>query len=211
MGSKKKVVARLREFMDEPDDDTPPEVLLEELLSWVGQVEDLAERRRDEKNDAALLLLRVVMHLKSEALDARLHRTDQPIPLPVELPEAFHEDTAFTREALALEARAWLEEAGFQTLLDGLNCGPGNFKVVLTDAGDRKLAVIREIRRFSMIPGHSVTIGSDGEPGITLKDAKDGIDNPPFVVVKGVDHSFAEVVKRALEDAHGVAQITEEV
>ena len=60
------------------------------------------------------------------------------------------------------------------------------FDVVLKSAGDKKIAVIKEVR--------SIT-------GLGLKEAKGLVDDAPSPVKEGVDKAEAEDVKSKLEDA----------
>lgn len=60
------------------------------------------------------------------------------------------------------------------------------FDVVLAGAGDKKIAVIKEVR--------SIT-------GLGLKEAKDLVDNAPNPVKEGVSKEEAEDLKSKLEDA----------
>jgi ribosomal protein L7/L12 len=109
--------------------------------------------------------------------------------------DAARDESRFAREALSMEARLWMEENGLVAVLDALNHGTGNCTVILTDPKDRKIPIIGVVRRFS----------SSG-----IKASKDLVDNAPSVLVEGVSRGFAESVKRSIEDAGGVAEITEE-
>jgi large subunit ribosomal protein L7/L12 len=60
------------------------------------------------------------------------------------------------------------------------------FDVVLTGAGDKKIAVIKEVR--------SIT-------GLGLKEAKELVDNAPNPIKEGVSKEEAEDLKSKLEDA----------
>lgn len=60
------------------------------------------------------------------------------------------------------------------------------FDVVLTGAGDKKIAVIKEVR--------SIT-------GLGLKEAKELVDNAPNPIKEGVSKDEAEDLKSKLEEA----------
>ncbi len=60
------------------------------------------------------------------------------------------------------------------------------FDVVLTSAGQKKIAVIKEVR---------------GITGLGLKEAKELVDNAPNPIKEGVDKAEAEDLKSKLEDA----------
>jgi len=60
------------------------------------------------------------------------------------------------------------------------------FDVVLTGAGDKKIAVIKEVR--------SIT-------GLGLKEAKELVDNAPNPIKEGISKEEAEDLKSQLEDA----------
>ena len=60
------------------------------------------------------------------------------------------------------------------------------FTVVLTDSGDKKINVIKEVRAIT---------------GLGLKEAKDLVEAAPKVVKEGVDKATAEDIKKKLEAA----------
>ncbi len=60
------------------------------------------------------------------------------------------------------------------------------FDVVLTAAGDKKIAVIKEVRAIT---------------GLGLKEAKELVDNAPKPVKEGVAKEEAEALKSQLEEA----------
>ncbi len=60
------------------------------------------------------------------------------------------------------------------------------FDVVLTAAGQKKIGVIKVVRELT---------------GLSLKDAKDLVDNAPKPVKEGVSKEEAESVKEKLEEA----------
>ena len=61
-----------------------------------------------------------------------------------------------------------------------------DFDVVLEAAGDKKVAVIKEVRALT---------------SLGLKEAKDLVDSAPKAVLEGVDKDTAEKAKEALEGA----------
>jgi large subunit ribosomal protein L7/L12 len=60
------------------------------------------------------------------------------------------------------------------------------FTVVLTDCGDKKINVIKEVRAIT---------------GLGLKEAKDLVEGAPKNVKEGVDKAEAEDIKKKLEAA----------
>ncbi|WP_308806456.1 50S ribosomal protein L7/L12 [Actinotignum urinale] len=61
-----------------------------------------------------------------------------------------------------------------------------DFDVVLEAAGDKKVAVIKEVRALT---------------SLGLKEAKDLVDSAPKAVLEGVDKATADKAKEALEGA----------
>jgi len=61
-----------------------------------------------------------------------------------------------------------------------------DFDVVLTDAGAKKIGVIKVVR---------------GLTGLGLKEAKDACENLPSTIKEGVDKETAEAAKKELEEA----------
>ena len=66
------------------------------------------------------------------------------------------------------------------------------FDVVLTEAGDKKIQVIKVVRAVT---------------GLGLKEAKELVDNAPSNVKEGVAKEEAEQVKSQLEEAGGVVSL----
>src|SRR5450432_3195675 len=66
------------------------------------------------------------------------------------------------------------------------------FTVVLTDAGDKKINVIKEVRAIT---------------GLGLKEAKDLVEGAPKEVKEGVGKTEAADLKKKLEDAGATAEI----
>jgi large subunit ribosomal protein L7/L12 len=66
------------------------------------------------------------------------------------------------------------------------------FDVVLTDAGAKKIGVIKVVR---------------GLTGLGLKEAKEACEATPSVIKEGVDKETAEAAKKELEEAVAVVEI----
>ncbi len=66
------------------------------------------------------------------------------------------------------------------------------FDVILTAAGDKKIAVIKEVRAIT---------------GLGLKDAKELVDGAPKPVKEGVAQDAADESKKKLEDAGGSVEL----
>ena len=66
------------------------------------------------------------------------------------------------------------------------------FDVVLTDAGDKKIQVIKEVRSLT---------------SLGLKEAKDLVDNAPKPVLERATKEDAEKAKAALEAAGGTVEL----
>jgi large subunit ribosomal protein L7/L12 len=69
---------------------------------------------------------------------------------------------------------------------------PTEFDVVLTGFGDKKIAVIKEVRALT---------------GLGLKEAKDLVEKVPGKVKEGVSKEEAEEVKKKLEEAGASVEI----
>jgi large subunit ribosomal protein L7/L12 len=67
-----------------------------------------------------------------------------------------------------------------------------SFDVILTDAGDKKIQVIKEVR---------------GLTSLGLKEAKDLVEGAPKPVLEGVSKDDADKAKEALEAAGGKVEI----
>ncbi|HJR23930.1 MAG TPA: 50S ribosomal protein L7/L12, partial [Acidimicrobiales bacterium] len=66
------------------------------------------------------------------------------------------------------------------------------FDVVLTEAGDKKIQVIKEVRALT---------------NLGLKEAKDLVDGAPSPVLEKVNKEDAEKAKAALEEAGGKVEL----
>ena len=67
-----------------------------------------------------------------------------------------------------------------------------SFDVVLTDAGDKKIQVIKEVRALT---------------SLGLKEAKDLVEGAPKPVLEGVSKDDADKAKEALEAAGGSVEV----
>ena len=66
------------------------------------------------------------------------------------------------------------------------------FTVILADAGDKKINVIKEIRTIT---------------GLGLKEAKDLVEGAPKTVKEGVNKDEADKIKKVLEEAGAKVQV----
>ena len=69
--------------------------------------------------------------------------------------------------------------------------GSGKVDVILTSGGDKKIAVIKEVRALT---------------SLGLKEAKDLVEAAPKAVLEGVDKETAAKAKEALEAAGGTVE-----
>ena len=70
--------------------------------------------------------------------------------------------------------------------------GSGKVDVILTSGGDKKIAVIKEVRALT---------------SLGLKEAKDLVEGAPKAVLEGVDKDTAAKAKEALEAAGGSVEV----
>jgi large subunit ribosomal protein L7/L12 len=70
--------------------------------------------------------------------------------------------------------------------------GKSSFDVILTDAGDKKIQVIKEVRSLT---------------SLGLKEAKDLVDGAPKPVLEGANKDDAEKAKAALEAAGATVEL----
>ena len=66
------------------------------------------------------------------------------------------------------------------------------FNVVLTDAGAKKIGVIKAVRALT---------------GLGLKEAKEACESLPSTIKEGVDKEAAEEAKKALEEAGATVEV----
>ena len=67
-----------------------------------------------------------------------------------------------------------------------------SFDVILTDAGDKKIQVIKEVR---------------GLTSLGLKEAKDLVEGAPKPILEGVSKDDADKAKEAIEGAGGTVEV----
>lgn len=96
----------------------------------------------------------------------------------VELISAMEEKFGVSAAALAAAPAAGVEAAAAEEKDD--------FNVVITSAGDKKVAVIKVVREVT---------------GLGLKEAKDLVEGAPQNVKEGVSKAEAEELKKKLEEA----------
>lgn len=90
------------------------------------------------------------------------------------LEEKFGVSASFVQAPVQAPAETKKEEGGVVDL-------------VLTDSGANKINVIKVIREI--------------DPNLSLKDAKDLVDNPPQTVAQKIDRNKAEELKKKFEQA----------
>ncbi|MGL5251748.1 MAG: 50S ribosomal protein L7/L12 [Moraxella sp.] len=110
-----------------------------------------------------------------EILDAIAEKTVMEI---VDLIAAMEEKFGVSAAALAAPAAAGGDAPAAEEKDD--------FNVVLTGAGDKKVAVIKAVREIT---------------GLGLKEAKDLVEGAPQTVKEGVAKAEAEELKKKLEEA----------
>lgn len=66
------------------------------------------------------------------------------------------------------------------------------FNVIITDAGDKKINVIKVVRALT---------------GLGLKEAKDATENVPSTIKEGVDKATADDAKKQLEEAGAKVEV----
>ncbi len=66
------------------------------------------------------------------------------------------------------------------------------FDVILKDAGDKKINVIKVVRALT---------------GLGLKEAKDAVDGAPTTLKEGINKEDAEAAKKELEEAGAVVEV----
>ena len=102
----------------------------------------------------------------------------------------------YLKEAHGIEAAA----GGGAVIMAGGAGGGGEeaaaekdaFDVVLTNFGDKKIGVIKEVR---------------GITGLGLKEAKEMVEGVPSKVKEGVSKADAEEMKKQIEEAGGTAEL----
>ena len=118
------------------------------------------------------------MATKEEILDAIASMTVLELS---ELLSEFEEKFGVTAAAPAAAAAAPAEGGGAAAEEEQTE-----FDVILTDAGEKKIQVIMEVRALT---------------SLGLKEAKEVVDNAPKAVLEGVSKDEADKAKEALEGA----------
>ena len=103
-----------------------------------------------------------------------------------ELLKDFEEKFGVTAAAPVAVAVAPADDAG------GEEEEQTSFDVVLTDVGDKKIQVIKEVRALT---------------NLGLKDAKDLVDGAPQAVLEGASKEDADKAKESLEAAGGSVEL----
>jgi large subunit ribosomal protein L7/L12 len=116
-----------------------------------------------------------------QILDAIAEKTVMEI---VELISAMEEKFGVSAAALAAAPAAGGEVAAAEEKDD--------FDVVLTGAGDKKVAVIKVVREVT---------------GLGLKEAKDLVEGAPQTVKEGASKAEAEELKKKLEEAGATVEL----
>lgn len=127
------------------------------------------------------------MATKEEILDAISNMTVLELS---ELLSEFEERFGVTAAAPVAVAAAAPAAAGGDA--GGDEDEKTSFDVVLTNAGDKKIGVIKEVR---------------GLTSLGLKEAKDLVESAPKAVLEGVSKDEAEKAKEAIEGAGGTVEI----
>jgi large subunit ribosomal protein L7/L12 len=101
-----------------------------------------------------------------------------------ELVKEFEEKFGVSAQPVAVAGVAGGEAAG--------GAEQTEFNVVLTDAGAKKIGVIKVVRELT---------------GLGLKEAKDACENLPSTIKEGVDKDAAEEAKAKLEEAGASVEV----
>jgi large subunit ribosomal protein L7/L12 len=80
-----------------------------------------------------------------------------------------------------------LATSGSESKTESSSSQSSTVDIYLIEAGSNKLNVIKVIREI--------------DPNLSLKDAKDLVDNPPQKVAEKIDRSKAEEIKKKFEEA----------
>ena len=123
-----------------------------------------------------------------ELLDAFKEMTLIELSEFVKLFEETFDVTAAAPVAVAAAAPA----AGGGDAAEEEEAGSDKVDVILTGGGDKKIAVIKEVRALT---------------SLGLKDAKDLVEGAPKPVLEQVDKETAEKAKEALEAAGGSVEL----
>ena len=100
-----------------------------------------------------------------------------------ELVKEFEEKFGVSAQPVAVAGAAVATEAAEEKT---------EFDVVIVDAGDKKINVIKVVRALT---------------GLGLKEAKDATENVPSTIKEGVDKATAEDAKKQLEEAGAKVEV----
>ena len=129
------------------------------------------------------------MATKEEILDAISNMTVLELS---ELLKEFEERFGVTAAAPVAAVAAAPAAGGGGGDAGGAEEEKSSYDVVLTDAGDKKIGVIKEVR---------------GLTSLGLKEAKDLVESAPKPVLEGVYKDEAEKAKEALEGAGATVEL----
>jgi large subunit ribosomal protein L7/L12 len=107
-----------------------------------------------------------------------------------QLVKALEEKFGVSAAAMAISSTG--PTAGGEDSAGGATEDKDTFNVVLKDAGQQKIQIIKVIREIT---------------GKGLKEAKDLVDKTPQVVKEGAKKEEAEELKKKLEEAGGVVEL----
>jgi large subunit ribosomal protein L7/L12 len=128
------------------------------------------------------------MPTKEDILDSIANMTVLELS---ELLKDFEEKFGVTAAAPVAVAAA-APAAGGGDAAGGADEEKDEFDVILTDAGDKKIQVIKEVRALT---------------NLGLKEAKDLVDGAPSPVLEKVSKEDAEKAKASLEEAGGKVEL----
>ena len=109
-----------------------------------------------------------------------------------EFVKLFEDTFGVTAAAPVAVAAAAAPAAGGGDAGDAAEEGSDEVDVILTSGGDKKIAVIKEVRALT---------------SLGLKEAKDLVEGAPKPVLEGVDKETAAKAKEALEAAGGSVEV----
>lgn len=109
-----------------------------------------------------------------------------------EFVKLFEDTFEVTAAAPVAVAAAAAPTAGGGDAGDAAEEGSDKVDVILTSGGDKKIAVIKEVRALT---------------SLGLKEAKDLVEGAPKPVLEGVDKETAAKAKEALEAAGGSVEV----
>ena len=109
-----------------------------------------------------------------------------------EFVKLFQDTFEVTAAAPVAVAAAAAPAAGGGDAGDAAEEGSDKVDVILTSGGDKKIAVIKEVRALT---------------SLGLKEAKDLVEGAPKPVLEGVDKETAAKAKEALEAAGGSVEV----